>query len=287
MKQSTANSSRRGNPTHIEEEEEEEENKVYTQTHLNVEDFINDDDFQLPQYEPISFHSLPLGTHSVRKLVIEKQNSRVFPTNNRLLDKMEDALVRWKPPQSSFQGSTAVLRGKHPYQLEEDSIKISLHESLNTVKQCFDGLVQAVHKDSIDLSNTNSTSSFIVDEVRASIGNDASSKTHTSAKTLKAVPFGEDVHDLEACVTEKKQEAEQHYTLPIPSYYLINPRNNLVLTNNATTSQDQQGCWDLWCEFWQDVWTDILRICTCNYDDEDGDEDVGNDTYLASRNITI
>lgn len=54
---------------------------------------------------------------SVRELVIDSQSKRKLRLGNRFVEKMEDNLVKWRPPLSSNRGTVMAIEGKHPYQI--------------------------------------------------------------------------------------------------------------------------------------------------------------------------
>ncbi|GCF00081.1 hypothetical protein ZYGM_002256 [Zygosaccharomyces mellis] len=77
---------------------------------------------ELPSYQPTfdltKQKFLPAkNIPTVRQLVKAKQDERVFPPRNEFVSRMEDSLIRWKPPGSSYRGTTMAIEGSHPYQL--------------------------------------------------------------------------------------------------------------------------------------------------------------------------
>lgn len=76
----------------------------------------------LPMYQPTfdltKQRFLPAKTvPTVRELVKAKQDERTIPPQSSFVNRMEDTLMRWKPPGSSYRGTTMAIEGTHPYQL--------------------------------------------------------------------------------------------------------------------------------------------------------------------------
>lgn len=59
---------------------------------------------------------------TVRELVIDTQSKRKARVSSRFVERMEDNLVKWKPPVSSNRGTTLAVEGAHPYQREVQSV---------------------------------------------------------------------------------------------------------------------------------------------------------------------
>ncbi|CAR28506.1 hypothetical protein ZYGR_0S01390 [Zygosaccharomyces rouxii] len=83
---------------------------------------------ELPSYEPTfdltKQNFLPArNIPTVRELVKAKQDERVLPPKNEFVNRMEDSLIRWKPPGSSYRGTTMAIEGSHPYQLETSKLQ--------------------------------------------------------------------------------------------------------------------------------------------------------------------
>lgn len=53
---------------------------------------------------------------SMRELVISRQNRSTRPLQNKFVERMEDHLVKWRPPVSQHRGMSMALHGNHPFQ---------------------------------------------------------------------------------------------------------------------------------------------------------------------------
>lgn len=80
-----------------------------------------------------------LGRSSLRQTIISRQSTRLIPANDRLVDYMEEQLVRWRVPGSSFRADD-ILDGKHPYQQNN----ISNHEVLGSGNNSTDSMVNSI-----------------------------------------------------------------------------------------------------------------------------------------------
>ena len=83
---------------------------------------------ELPSYQPTfdltKQKFLPAkNIPTVRELVKAKQDERVLPPRNEFVSRMEDSLMRWKPPGSSYRGTTMAIEGSHPYQLATSKVQ--------------------------------------------------------------------------------------------------------------------------------------------------------------------
>ena len=88
----------------------------------SIEDCLDEDEITFPSYSPeadAQNRFLPRSEFpSVRQLVISKQKSRRRREDNAFVGKMEDVLVKWRPPASSHRGAIQAINGTHPYQLD-------------------------------------------------------------------------------------------------------------------------------------------------------------------------
>ncbi|KAL3230151.1 Uncharacterized protein RNJ44_01514 [Nakaseomyces bracarensis] len=75
---------------------------------------------------------------SVRELVIDTQTKRKAKVGNRFVERMEDNLVKWKPPLSSNRGTTMAIEGIHPYQREINENEVVTSERIATSAKLFD-----------------------------------------------------------------------------------------------------------------------------------------------------
>lgn len=64
---------------------------------------------------------LPPNLKSVRELVIDTQSKRKARVGSKFVERMEDNLVKWKPPLSSNRGTIMAVDGTHPYQKGTDN----------------------------------------------------------------------------------------------------------------------------------------------------------------------
>lgn len=91
------------------------------QRNTGIEDCLDEDDITFPSFSPeadAQNRFLPRSEFpSVRQLVISKQKSRRRREENVFVGKMEDVLVKWRPPASSHRGAIEAINGTHPYQL--------------------------------------------------------------------------------------------------------------------------------------------------------------------------
>lgn len=91
------------------------------QCNTSIEDGLDGGDIAFPSYSPeaeAQNRFLPRSEFpSVRQLVISKQKSRRRREENVFVGKMEDVLVKWRPPASSHRGAIEAINGTHPYQL--------------------------------------------------------------------------------------------------------------------------------------------------------------------------
>ncbi|EJS44459.1 YDL186W [Saccharomyces arboricola H-6] len=92
------------------------------QCNTSIEDCLDEGDITFPSFSPevdTQNRFLPRSEFpSVRQLVISKQKSRRRRENNVFVGKMEDVLVKWRPPASSHRGAIEAINGTHPYQVD-------------------------------------------------------------------------------------------------------------------------------------------------------------------------
>ncbi|SCU99168.1 LAFA_0G22386g1_1 [Lachancea sp. 'fantastica'] len=222
-------------------------------------------------------HTLPANTTSIRQLVINKQNGRVIAAKSQLVGRMEDALIRWRPPVSCHAGSTAAIKGKHPYQLEAENTSLA-HTSIDSIRQCIENLGNAVSKpstrkkkdahrhgeessllhsvnlgDSIETSQESSSASGMLQEIRQSL-----QKTDTRGMTPQAIECRQ---ELETCTVEPVT-----YSFPIPAYYLpredVHPVGESTRDNvNVDEADGQMGT--RFNQFWNQLCREFKILCSC------------------------
>ncbi|SCU92851.1 LANO_0E02322g1_1 [Lachancea nothofagi CBS 11611] len=232
-----------------------------------------------PDYA-VRAHTLPANTTGVRQLVIKKQNGRVVAAKSQLIGRMEDALVRWRPPVSYHAGSTAAVKGKHPYQLEIDTkalCKLPAQTSIDSIRHCFETLSNAVSKPrterhekavrtdtnsvlhSVDLaesicSSRSSSASGMVQEIRRSL-----QSAETRGMTPRAV----------ICEPEPETYIVERigYSFPIPACYLphqdVRPVGESTRDNDNDDDIEADNYWAQWCQFWDDFCRDFKVMCAC------------------------
>ncbi|CEP62533.1 uncharacterized protein LALA0_S05e07756g [Lachancea lanzarotensis] len=220
-------------------------------------------------------HTLPANATSIRQLVINKQNGRVIAAKSQLVGRMEDALIRWRPPVSCHAGSTAAVKGKHPYQLEMEE-NTPAHTSLESIRQCIETLGNAVIKpkkksdthrhaeessllhsvhlgDSTDPFHSLSSASGMLQEIRQSL-----QSTDTHGITPQAI---ECEQEPETCTFEPIT-----YSFPIPAYYLpqetTHPVGESTRDNVNVDSNDGQAG-TRWNNFWDQVCREFKILCAC------------------------
>jgi hypothetical protein len=93
------------------------------------DDIVVEEITHLPPYKP-QVQSYPGFGKSLREAVVWRQSTRTLPPEDRLLERMEDQLVRWNAPQSAFRVDD-ILNGKHAFQKAE----LPLLEVLTSVTQ--------------------------------------------------------------------------------------------------------------------------------------------------------
>ncbi len=103
-----------------------------------------------PPYVPNPPIHSTLGRPSLRQTIISRQSSRLLPTSDRLLDYMEEQIVRWRAPGSSFRADD-ILSGKHPFQQSS----LPNHETSNDIN------LQYPSAAIIETTGNNSTDSMV------------------------------------------------------------------------------------------------------------------------------
>lgn len=97
---------------------------------------------EIPSYQPtfdltkqkfLPARNIP----TVRELVKVKQDERFLPPKNEFVSRMEDSLMRWKPPASSYRGTTMAIEGLHPYQLPTSKLRDQSRENGSYVMDSF------------------------------------------------------------------------------------------------------------------------------------------------------
>ncbi|AET41347.1 uncharacterized protein Ecym_8051 [Eremothecium cymbalariae DBVPG len=262
---------------------------------------LDNEDITFPSYVPTNVQSLPHTSNGIRQLVIEKQNQRVFPTYNRLLDRMEDALVRWRPPASSHVGSSLAIHGTHPYQKdfsEPKAIGKDLTESIEQMKQMFQ---QCWNKDSgghgeVVEDNDDTLSDYSLPP--AASGEDVSPKCRglcfdtlsTSRRTPVAFPIRASVATPRSAPVEDIENTLNTYKFPVPSYYLPPTLQRQRQQDNHESLQlqlpgsqrqhagagagagvadlEHQSSWHTWCLFWKDFWFDLNNLLVCHIEED-------------------
>ncbi|CCC70437.1 hypothetical protein NCAS_0E03670 [Naumovozyma castellii] len=215
---------------------------------------------------------------SVRELVQQRQMKRKRPESNKLVQKMEDSLIKWRVPGSQNKGSAMAIEGNHPYQFATPVKKSVKSESdvWNSVRHWWKDQKQEVPEESekIDITRFNETVigvdaeeeeiSFMTDESRSGRSN--------SAKTPIAYPInmnnntgnrylvGSTIQKPKKCsfdpgdtLTSLQSMYSQYYNYPVPVSYLniTNGMNQLpaqfsyeqqqpIETNNAENQEDNR-----------------------------------------------
>ncbi|CUS23103.1 LAQU0S08e02190g1_1 [Lachancea quebecensis] len=215
-------------------------------------------------------YTLPANTTNVRQLVIRKQNGRVVAAKSQLIDRMEDALVRWRPPASCHAGSTAALKGKHPYQQELDTdvdlTSVALHTSLDSIRHYFDNLG---HTASRSLSQRPPKTELLAGSTQSQKSSSASSASGMAVQIRRSVQsagtHGTTPRATAYDVDPKNIEAEPaSYSFPIPVYYLPHPDVRPVGESTRENNEETHGCWGQWTIFWEELRDDLATLCSCN-----------------------
>lgn len=215
-------------------------------------------------------YTLPANTTGVRQLVIRKQNGRVVAAKSQLIDRMEDALVRWRPPASCHAGSTAALKGKHPYQQELDTdvdlTSVPLHASLDSIRHYFDNLGHTISRPRSQrppkteqlagstqspASSPASSASGMAVQIRQSV-----QSAGTRGTTPRAMAYDADPDNIEA--------RPASYSFPIPAYYLPHTDACPVGESTRENNEEAHGCWAQWTTFWDELCDDLAALCSCN-----------------------
>ncbi|CCH42336.1 hypothetical protein BN7_1880 [Wickerhamomyces ciferrii] len=71
-----------------------------------------------PPFLPATHSYARFGKSTLRQTIIARQSNRMVPLQDRLTDHMEEQMIRWRAPQSSYQAED-ILSGNHPYQKTE------------------------------------------------------------------------------------------------------------------------------------------------------------------------
>ncbi|SCU92632.1 LAMI_0E11342g1_1 [Lachancea mirantina] len=202
--------------------------------------------------------TLPANTASVRQLVINKQNARTLASRNALTNQMEDALVKWRPPVSCHAGSTAALRGKHPYQMDSPpgGTELGLRFSLDTLKRCFETFGHSAH----------SVHSMVARESAAD--DDASTAMCWSVQEFGtaadiATPYALPVSS--STLNERENSSPMQYSFPIPVQYLPVERNTVdARTQAASHLHERDGCWPSTQAVCIASWNQFVTVVTCS-----------------------
>ncbi|SCU81200.1 LAME_0B05996g1_1 [Lachancea meyersii CBS 8951] len=226
-------------------------------------------------------HTLPSNITGVRQLVINKQNGRVVAAKSQLVGRMEDALIRWRPPVSCHAGSTAALKGKHPYQLEVDTTALrnsQAHTSLDSIRQCFEALSNAVSRPRTEKSDMHNhpeaTSLFHSVNLGDSANSSQSSSASGMLQEIRQSLQSAETRGLTPRAIVCEQELETHsiepisYSFPIPAYYLPQqvPRPVEESTRDNVNENEGEGegpVQTYWGNFWNQFCRECKLLCAC------------------------
>ncbi|KAH3902701.1 uncharacterized protein SCDLUD_000285 [Saccharomycodes ludwigii] len=245
-----------------------------TKTNNNNNHYISSNfaSIQIPTFEPsdskvtekqnstIIIENTPEG-ESIRQLVKNKQSLRKIPVTNKLINRMEDALIKWKPPQSSQPQIYAVINGTHPFQ--DDKLPVQEHPERSN-KTTYHKDSSKIKDDTSSASTINSTStttSSLLDIIKNTIYNHKSfsSKTNSNnsnspnnnnanGNTIKnisgtpraALVDSQELKELEKQYYETLKNSnsnEKNITvLKIPNYYLTASKNHTITTTKKVNS---------------------------------------------------
>lgn len=109
------------------------------QCNTSIEECSDEGEITFPSFSPeveAQNRFLPRSEFpSVRQLVISKQRSRRKRENNVFVGKMEDVLVKWRPPASSHRGAIEAINGTHPYQLDTPQFQSRRSDPFGSTKR--------------------------------------------------------------------------------------------------------------------------------------------------------
>ncbi|AGO11868.1 AaceriADR101Wp [[Ashbya] aceris (nom. inval.)] len=240
---------------------------------------LDNEEITFPNYVPTHVQSLPHTSNGIRQLVIDKQNQRVLPTYNRLLDRMEDALVRWRPPASSHVGSSLAIHGTHPYQKEVPEPKAlgrDLSESIEQMKQILQNCwpTRDLHTEATDDSET--LSDYSLPRAGSATANSAKPNGPSfetlslSRRTPVAFPIKASGARAQP-PPDDLQSTLNTYKFPVPSYYLplsLQRQCQQPTTRAPAADTEQSTPWQAWCQFWKEFWVDLHSLLICQIDEE-------------------
>lgn len=99
------------------EEDEEDDYDTNQDEEASVSIYM-DQILHMPPFAPSPRAFSGVGKSTLRQTIISRQSLRIMPQNDRLVDYMEEQLVRWRAPGSSFHADE-ILNGNHPFQLNK------------------------------------------------------------------------------------------------------------------------------------------------------------------------
>lgn len=188
----------------------------------------------IPTYQPTfdltRQRFLPARTiPTVRELVKARQDERTMPPRSAFVNRMEDSLVRWKPPGSSYRGTTMAIEGTHPYQLPTAKF-LSYNQGgdgtnngggsymRDSFLQWWRGARTTREGDNgfgdTDSNDEDDEFSLIITEPAAT----ARTLSAAPPKTPRATAIAE--HDIPPPLDDPSQLYQSYYSKPIPPDYL-------------------------------------------------------------------
>lgn len=247
----------------------------------------------LPRYQPtfdlskkrfMPHKNIP----TVRELVKAKQEERSEPINNEFLERMEDSLMRWKPPASSHRGTTMAIDGVHPYQLptaamKKSSKKVGLRSSSDNAisinnDSVLDSFNQWWRTGKLNMlnkkeNNEGGDDDDDRDDFSFNFGqediNAVSGYTETMVRTPYAVPITypreATVADRESILLNEQAIYQQYYNNPVPADYLAVSHRSRH-DNDLHHYQQQQQQQQQQQKFFLTIYLNWVKTCfaTCS-----------------------
>lgn len=181
---------------------------------------------------------------TVRELVKAKQEERRMPVGNIFVQRMEDTLMRWKPPVSSHQGTTMAVDGNHPFQLPTAKMQARAKEEPCTLQDSV-AAYRSInnwwrHRSKVSVGEAVGDEE---DNFSFDFGNNDFDTTVDLSDTIVRTPYGVPVslpetsrEDRETILLNEQEIYRQYYRNPIPDDYLSMAHNGELCDHQAEKS---------------------------------------------------
>ncbi|QLG73384.1 hypothetical protein HG535_0E04680 [Zygotorulaspora mrakii] len=201
---------------------------------------------------------------TVRELVKAKQEERKKPVGDMFLQRMEDTLMRWKPPVSSHQGATMAVDGMHPFQLPtakipvgdiggSDSSRQAPTESVaayNSINRWWRQRIAMRPKSNDRAGAGDNRGEDEEDDFSFNFGEDENIRTNRAMNNVSnsRTPYGVPAHlafsetskeERETIYRNEQEIYQQYYQNPVPDEYLA------VAHNGETHNKQSSSPWFL------------------------------------------